>query len=301
MYRQVLLAVGNRPHVVKWAQRYGMGWGASRFVAGTSLEEVLSVAADLLQRKIQTTVDILGESVLTEEEADRACDAYLRLIQALPPGQHVSVKLSMMGLEIHSGNAYERVRRLVAYAAARGGFVRIDMEDSRYTAVTLEIFQKLWDAYPNACGTVLQAYLHRTSQDLQDLSLPTAKNFRLVKGAYLEPEAIAYQRKAEVDQRYWDLIVQSLTLGNYTAIATHDERLIERIWQWIDRHSVPPDRWEFQMLYGVKMSLLESLARAGCRTRVYVPYGKDWYAYYLRRIAERPANLLFFLKNLRRA
>jgi len=203
----------------------------------------------------------------------------------------------MMGIDVDRALGIEQTRELVAEAARLGSFVRIDMEDSRYTDVTLNAFRDFWSLYPGHVGAVLQAYLRRSSSDLEALS-DEPRNFRIVKGAYNEPPNLAFPAKADVDDHYRALVEQSLAAGHYTAIATHDERMIGHALRYIRAHNIPKDRFEFQMLYGINLGGLRELTREGYRTRVYIPYGTDWYAYFTRRLAERPANLLFFARAL---
>jgi proline dehydrogenase len=209
---------------------------------------------------------------------------------------NVAVKLTHLGLEIDEELAYANVRRLVEHATSHDQFIRIDMEQSEFVDPTLRIFRRLRESGLERVGTVLQAYLYRTPDDLESL-LPLAPNLRLVKGAYLEPEAIAYPRKADVDAVYARLMERMLTASGHTAIATHDETLIRHAIEFAQKHEIPQERFEFQMLYGVRPKLQLDLARRGYKVLVATPYGPEWYPYLMRRLGERPANLLFFLKN----
>jgi len=300
MFREVVIGLGNNPLVENVVKRYGMQMGASRFVAGRTLPDAVRVIQDINRQGVMVTLDHLGESVKNRTEAVQAKESYLAMLDVIKQKElnaNVSLKLTMMGLALDEDLARRHLGEIVQKAAETDNFVRIDMEDSPYTEVTLRLYEEMWDAYAPHVGVVLQAYLYRTLDDLKRLSTPS-RNFRIVKGAYMEPVAVAFPNKADVDENYYRLVTTSLELGNYTAIATHDEALIGRILQFIHNAAIPRDRFEFQMLYGVKFSVLKSLAREGYRTRVYVPYGEDWYAYYVRRIAERPANLLFFMRAL---
>ncbi|MCY0863751.1 MAG: proline dehydrogenase family protein [Sulfobacillus sp.] len=300
MFREVVIGLGNNPLVENVVKRYGMQMGASRFVAGRTLPDAVRVIQDINRQGVMVTLDHLGESVKNRTEAVQAKESYLAMLDVIKQKElnaNVSLKLTMMGLALDEDLARRHLAEIVQKAAETDNFVRIDMEDSPYTEVTLRLYEEMWDAYAPHVGVVLQAYLYRTLDDLKRLSTPS-RNFRIVKGAYMEPVAVAFPNKADVDENYYRLVTTSLELGNYTAIATHDEALIGRILQFIHNAAIPRDRFEFQMLYGVKFSVLKSLAREGYRTRVYVPYGEDWYAYYVRRIAERPANLLFFMRAL---
>ncbi|PSR28464.1 MAG: proline dehydrogenase [Sulfobacillus thermosulfidooxidans] len=300
MFRQLILGVGNNWLVSQAMQQYGMRLGASRFVAGSELDDAIKVVKDLNRDGISATLDHLGESITRAEEAIQARDSYLRMLDVIHQEgvqSHVSLKLTMMGLNLSADMARENLRQIVAKAHDYGNFVRIDMEDSRFTTDTLNLFQEIWSEYPANVGVVLQAYLYRTMDDLKTLS-GVGRNLRIVKGAYMEPVSVAFPSKPDVDDNYVRLVEYSLSHGNYTAVATHDEVIIGHVLRYVKDHHIAPDQFEFQMLYGVKYSVLRDLAREGYQTRVYVPWGRDWYAYYLRRIAERPANLLFFARNL---
>ncbi len=300
MFREVVLGLGNNSVVSGVVKRYGMQMGAARFVAGASLESAIQVTRDLNRRGIAVTLDHLGEAVKDEGEALAAKDSYLTILQEIQTSAvnaNVSLKLTMMGLALSMDLARANLMAVVKQASDFNNFVRIDMEDSPYTAITIGLFEEVWRAFPGHVGLVLQAYLYRTQEDLSRLSVPP-KNFRIVKGAYREPVAVAFPSKPDVDDNYVALVRQSLELGNVTAIATHDEMIIGRVLKYLRQNNIPKEQFEFQMLYGVKLAVLEQLAKEGYRTRVYVPYGQDWYAYYVRRIAERPSNLLFFARAL---
>ena len=298
MFREVVLGLGGNPLVEGLVKRYGMQLGAARFVSGGSLPDAIERIREINTRGVKVTLDHLGESVKNEAQAVEAKDSYLAMLDAIHQSgvdANVSLKLTMMGLSLREDLGQQHLLEVVAKAQAYQNFVRIDMEDTPYTDVTVRFFEKAYQAYPGRVGVVLQAYLYRTMDDLRHLSDPP-KNFRIVKGAYMEPVSVAFPAKADVDENYLRLVQESLSLGNYTCIATHDEQLIGRILKHIHDQNISRDQFEFQILYGGKFSLLESLAREGYQTRVYVPYGEDWYAYYVRRIAERPANLLFFAR-----
>ncbi len=277
-----------------------MQMGAARFVAGSTLPTALERVRDINSRGIMATMDHLGESVGDVTEAVDAKDSYLAMLDGIRQSgvqSTVSLKLTMMGLALDEELARRNLREIVAKAAEFQNYVRIDMENTPYTDATIRLFQEAHQIFPQNVGLVLQAYLYRTLDDLRNLSGSTA-NLRIVKGAYQEPVAMAFPSKPDVDENYVKLVQESLNLGNYTAIATHDERIIGQVLKFVHERNVPRERFEFQMLYGVGFSVLESLAHEGYRTRVYVPYGEDWYAYYVRRVAERPANLLFFARAL---
>ncbi len=300
MFREMVLGLGNNRAVSSVVKRYGMQMGAARFVAGDSLTSAIQVTRDLNRRGILVTLDHLGEAVREERAATQARDSYLAMLDQIASTQvkaNVSLKLTMMGLAVSEELARQNLIVIAQKAQEAKSFVRIDMEDSSVTSVTVALFQEIWRQYPAHLGLVLQSYLYRSQDDLKQLSDPP-KNFRIVKGAYQEPVSVAFPSKTDVDDNYVELVKQSLDLGNYTAIATHDEAIIGRVLKVIHHLDVPRDQFEFQMLYGVKLPVLEQLAREGYTARVYVPFGQDWYAYYVRRIAERPANLLFFARAL---
>lgn len=300
MFRELVLGLGNNAVVSGVVKRYGMNLGASRFVAGDSLATAVPVCQELNRRGIAVTLDHLGESVRDEPAAMEAKDSYLEILHTIADKglqANVSLKLTMMGLAVSVDLARSNLAAVVEAAAGFNNFVRIDMEDSPYTSITIDLFEEVWKKFPGHVGLVLQSYLYRSQDDLKRLSEPP-KNFRIVKGAYRESVAVAFPSKPDVDDNYVELVRQSLELGNVTAIATHDEVIIGRVLKYLKSHQVSPEQFEFQMLYGVKLGVLEELAKEGYRTRVYVPYGQDWYAYYVRRIAERPANMLFFARAL---
>lgn len=298
MFREMVLGVGTHPVVSGVIKRYGLGWGASRFVAGEELADAIAVAEAIGEDNIMVTLDHLGESVTRAEEAKAALDSCLEILDAIAErgvAGNISVKLTQLGLAFDQELARSHLTQIVERAAQHRNFVRIDMEDSPYTTVTLDLYREMSARYPEHVGVVLQAYLYRTQDDLQALS-DMPRNFRIVKGAYQEPVAVAFPVKSDVDANYFRLVTSALEAGHYVAVATHDEEIIGRVLQYVHHHGVPRDRFEFQMLYGVHYSVLKGLAKEGYRCRVYLPYGRDWYAYYLRRIAERPANLLFFAR-----
>lgn len=282
-----------------WAKR-----AAHRFVAGETAEEALQVVKRLNERGLLATLDHLGENVTNREEARAAAEEYLKLlpkIAELGLQSHVSLKLTQMGLDIGKEFCRENVERIVAKAEELKNFVRIDIEGSEYTTRTFDLFAELRGKYKNV-GAALQANLRRSEQDLKDL-IELGANVRLCKGAYKEPPEIAYQKKREVDASYLKLLEMLLSpearaKGAYAAIATHDERMIAQAKELAARNGIGKEEFEFQMLLGIRGRLAEELAREGYRMRIYVSYGTEWYPYYMRRLAERPANLLFILRNI---
>jgi proline dehydrogenase len=285
------------------ASRYGMRRPTSfarRFIAGETIEEAIEAARAVERGGRTHTLDYLGESVANLAEADAATCDYLRIVDAIIQagiGRNLSVKLTQLGLDVDRGTAVDNLRRILD--RAEGFFVRLDMENSPYTEVTLDIFETLWqDGYRNV-GVVLQADLHRTEQDVERVNKLGAR-IRLVKGAYREPKTVAYPRKADVDAAYARILKRLLLEGHYPAIATHDPVMIDLTKRFAREHGIRPDRFEFQMLYGIRRDLQHALIREGYRVRIYIPFGRQWFPYFMRRLGERPANLSFVLRALLR-
>jgi len=300
--RKLILGLAGNNLVAGAMTRHGLQAGAKRFVAGESLESALAVTEELNRQGLAVTLDLLGESVTdatTAKAMTADCASVLEGIEGRGLDANLSVKLTQLGLDLGPDLAFENMRLLQDLAGKQSNFVRIDMESSRLTDATLAITKVLLDRRPNV-GTVIQSYLRRSPADLASLALLNA-NVRIVKGAYLEPPDIAYSSKKETDNAYVQLVAQHLSAGCYTAIATHDEAMIESTLGFINQHQIPKTQFEFQMLYGVRSARQLELVRAGHRTRVYVPFGQDWYPYFVRRMAERPANLWFVAKNLFRS
>jgi proline dehydrogenase len=272
---------------------------SARFVAGETLEEALAVAGKLNAEGIAVTLDHLGESVSTLTEAAEARDVYLRALDALNSGGiqgNVSLKLTQFGLDLSAEQCLANVERLVRRAAEIGSFVRVDMESSAYTGRTLDLVHTL-HARHGAVGVVIQSYLYRSQADIEKLCAAKIR-VRLCKGAYLEPAAVAFPRKSEVDRSFLELTRYLLQNGVYPAIATHDEAIIRQTCRFAADRRIPRDGFEFQMLYGIRRDVQRRLVAEGYRLRLYVPFGKAWYPYYMRRLAERPANVFFILRNL---
>jgi proline dehydrogenase len=298
--RKAILASSGSPRVRRFADRHGLRLGASRFVAGEDLDACVAVLRRLNERGLYANTTLLGEDVLAEAEARAVADDYLTIVGRLHDEKlraNVALKLTHLGLDIDEELAYENVARVVQRAAELGNFIRIDMEYSALVDPTLRIYRRLREAGLDNVGTVLQSYLYRTPDDLEGL-LPLAPNLRLVKGAYLEPESVAYPKKADVDAAYLRLVERSLGAGGYTAIATHDERMIDHALAFAEREGVGRDRFELQMLYGVRPQLQLDLAARGYKVLVAAPFGPAWFPFFTRRLAERPANLLFVARNL---
>ncbi|HVH51384.1 MAG TPA: proline dehydrogenase family protein [Gaiellaceae bacterium] len=300
--RAVILAAAESPRLQRFVTKHGFRLGASRFVAGQSLDEAVPVLARLNAQGLQTNTTLLGEGIRSEAEARAAVDEYheaLERIESEGLRTNVALKLTNLGLSIDEELAYRNVAELIGHAATLGNFIRIDMEESAYVDATLRTYRRLREEGHDNVGTVLQSYLYRAEEDLASL-LPLTPNLRLVKGAYLEPAEIAYPEKSDVDAAYVRLMETSLTSGGFTAIATHDERLIDHAIAFTREHEIPSERFQFQMLYGVRPRLQLDLVGRGYDVLVATPFGPEWYRYLMRRLAERPANLLFFLKNLAR-
>jgi proline dehydrogenase len=298
--RSVILAAANSPRLQRFVQRYGFRLGAARFVAGESLDAAVPVLRRLNDQGLLTNTTLLGEGVRDEAATQTVVAAYrgvLDRIQAEGLKTNVALKLTHLGLPIDEELAQRNLAELVAHAARVGNFVRIDMEESSHVEVTLRIYRRLREGGHENVGAVLQAYLFRSEADLAAL-LPLAPNLRIVKGAYLEPASIAYPRKSDVDAAYIRLLETSLSGGGFTAVATHDETLIEHAISFAQERGVPRERFQFQLLYGVRPQLQLDLVRRGFDVLVAAPYGPEWYRYLMRRLAERPANLLFLLRNL---
>ena len=260
----------------------------------------MAVLRKLNDAGLYANTTLLGEAIPNEDGAAAVTAEYEQIIERLVAEKlkaNVALKLTHLGLSFAEETAYANVARLVERAGELGTFIRIDMEQSEYVDATLRLYERLRDAGHDAVGTVLQSYLYRTMDDLERL-LPRNPNLRIVKGAYLEPAAIAYPDKADVDRAYVELVERGLRGGAYIAVATHDEAIIRRVQAFTAREGIARDRFEFQMLYGVRPALQRSIAAEGYKVLVASPFGPDWYPYLMRRLAERPANLGFFLKNL---
>jgi proline dehydrogenase len=298
--RAAILHAAESARLQRLVQQHGKRVGAARFVAGETLDECVGVLRALNDAGLSANTTLLGEAIPDPEGAAAVTEDYERILERLVAENlkaNVALKLTHLGLSFDEEVAYENVEKLVAKAATLGTFIRIDMEQSDYVEVTLRIYERLRDAGYESVGTVLQSYLYRTADDLERL-LPRHPNLRIVKGAYLEPEAIAFPEKSDVDRAYLELVKRGLRGGAYIAVATHDESLIRKVQAFAARESISRDRFEFQMLYGVRPGLQRSIAAEGYKVLVATPFGPDWYPYLMRRLAERPANLGFFLKNL---
>jgi proline dehydrogenase len=298
--RSLILSAADSPRLQRVVQRYGFRLGAARFVAGETFDDAVPVLRRLNESGLLTNTTLLGEGVADEAETRSvvaACRDALDRIQAETLRTNLAVKLTHLGLSIDEELAERNLAELVEHAARAGNFVRIDMEESAHVDATLRIYRRLRESRHENVGAVLQSYLFRTEDDLAAL-LPLAPNLRLVKGAYLEPPEVAYPRKSDVDAAYVRLLETSFGGGGFTAVATHDETLIEHAIALARELEIPKERFQFQMLYGVRPRLQLDLVRRGFDVLVATPYGPEWYRYLMRRLAERPANLVFLLRNL---
>jgi proline dehydrogenase len=298
LYRSAVLGVAGNEQIKNLVRT--KGWGmASRFVAGESLESAIEAVDRLERENVHGILDLLGEMISSRAQVDEFVAQIMAIFPAIagkPWQKYVSIKLSQLGLDISPELALENGKRILESARSVGSFVRVDMEDSPRVDATLEVFRALRSEFDNV-GLVLQAMLRRTETDLEQLS-DLSPNLRIVKGAYLEPEHVAFPEKSTVDLQYRRLVYMNLEKGNHTAIATHDDAIIKDVKLFVERRGIPRDRFEFQLLYGVRRDLQRSLAQEGYTVRAYIPYGKDWYAYFSRRIAERPSNALFVLRGM---
>jgi proline dehydrogenase len=305
LLRSFFIGLSTNKAFRAFSERSAIGRKVSlRFVAGMSVEEAISAAAQLNAEGIDVSLDSLGESVLQVSQAEESAAIYHHLLDAIESRglkANVSVKLSQVGMDIGGPGAgpalAERiVGEIVAHAAHIGSFVRIDMEGSEYTEATIAMTERLHQQWPGAVGTVLQAYLFRTEQDVEQL-LAEGIRMRLCKGAYKEPPAIAFPAKADVDANYVKLMKRMVKSSVFCGIATHDEAIIDELREFVTVHGIDKRAFEFQTLYGIRRDLQRKLVAEGYGVRVYVPFGTEWYPYFMRRLAERPANVLFLAKN----
>lgn len=304
MLRSGLLYLSEQPSVFRFVRKNGLARKlASRFVAGETLDTAAQAVKDLNAARISASLDLLGESVTTEVEARAAADTAIQILERIAADRldaNVSMKLTQLGLDLDPASCAANARRVLERARSLEIFVRIDMESSAYTQRTLDLVEReLFPEFPKHVGVVIQSYLYRSAEDVRRL-VGLGMRVRLCKGAYKEPPAVAFPAKADVDKAYGELMEELLVGAAYPAIATHDEALITRARRFAEAHRIPSDRFEFQMLYGVRRDLQEQLVRAGHRMRVYVPFGTQWYPYLMRRLAERPANIAFILGNVLR-
>lgn len=297
--RNFFLFLSKNKILTRLAKRYGQRFGAARFVAGETVEQAVEVIKGLNRKGLKVTIDYLGEFIDNETEADLMADNCIMAIEAIGREKldsQMSLKLTSMGMDISDEIVITNMKRIMEAAKNHNVFVTIDMEDYERCAKTLQIFKQLRLEYDNI-GTVIQAYLFRTQEDVKDLD-EYAANLRLVKGAYKESPEVAFPDKADVDENYKRIIQMHLLHGHYTAVGTHDDAIIGFTKQFVKENEIPNEQFEFQMLYGIRPDRQLELAKEGYTMRVYVPYGTDWYGYFMRRLAERPANVTFILKGI---
>jgi len=296
------LLAGSTP-LKKIASRYGMRRPSSfarRFIAGETTAEAIDAARAVEARGMTITLDHLGESLSSLAQAENATREYLEIIDATVAagiGRNISLKLTQLGLDVDRACCVDNIRRVLDKAEANGFFIRFDMEGSRYTAVTLDIFETLWGLGYRDVGVVLQAALYRTEEDLARVMRLGAR-VRLVKVAYEEPKTVAHQKKHDVDDAYARLMNILLVSGNYPAFATHDPSMHARARQWAAERGIAACKFEFQLLYGVRRDLQQSLAAGGSLVRIYIPFGREWFPYFMRRLGERPANVAFVIRGI---
>lgn len=299
MMRNMFQSLGKSRTANRLAKRYGLRFGAARFVAGETIQQSIDAVRGLNQDGRVATLDHLGEFVFSEAEALESADMCIQTLDAIAKSgviSNLSLKMTSLGLDISRDLCVSNMRRILDRARMHGNFVRIDMEDYAHCQISLDIYRELRKDYDNV-GIVIQAYLFRTMQDIDDLH-ELGANLRLVKGAYKESPQVAFPEKSAVDENYKKIIQKHLLNGHYTAIASHDEAIINFTKDFAKKNNISVAQFEFQMLYGICEELQKQLVKEGYRVRIYVPYGVDWFGYFMRRLAERPANVWFVLKNM---
>jgi proline dehydrogenase len=303
MMRALLLKFSNSPGLARWVTSHKTTRRMSqRFVAGESLDQAVAAARVCNADGMKVSLDLLGESVTNADEARAARDAYLGIFDRIAQEQldaNVSMKLTQLGLDLDLELCQGMVEEIVSRAVGYGNFVRVDMEASAYTQRTIDVVKRVRAKSP-AIGVVVQSYLRRTESDVRDL-LALGCRMRLCKGAYKEGPDVAFPAKADVDANYVTLMKMMLPSGIYHGIATHDPKMIAATEQFVAEKGIGKEAFEFQMLYGIRTDLQRELVKRAYNLRVYIPYGKDWFPYFMRRLAERPANMMFFVRNLSRS
>ena len=302
MLKDSLLHLAQNPRMKEFVTHNRVARGAvRRFVAGELLDDAIQATQALNRRGIQVALDLLGENVTDTQKARTATHDYIQALDLLKKTDvdaNISVKLTALGLDISNDLCDENLRTILDCARELNVFICVDMEGSLYTERTVDTVLRMHEHY-DIVGTVIQSYLYRSYNDIEQL-IAQGVRIRLVKGAYQETESVAYQEKSDVDKNYLQLMEMLLARGNFPAIATHDERIIAAACKYARDHGISKSSFEFQMLYGIQRDLQEKLVKQGYNMRVYVPYGSQWYPYLMRRMAERPANLMFFMKNILR-
>ncbi|NRD76833.1 proline dehydrogenase [Bacillus sp. BRMEA1] len=295
--KNVFLYASQSKGLNKAAKKWGLRFGASQVVAGETIESAIKKVQELNNKGLICTLDHLGEFVSSREEALEATEYNVKTLKAIAKSgvnSNLSVKMTQLGLDIDRDFCLSNMKRILETAKKHNNFVRIDMEDHAHCQITLDILRELRETYDNV-GTVIQAYLFRSHQDVKELKgIP----LRLVKGAYKEPPEVAFQEKEKVDENYLKIIEEHLLSGSYTAIASHDHHIIAKVKQFARENNIPRDQFEFQMLYGFRTDMQLKLVQEGYKMRVYIPFGNDWFGYFMRRLAERPQNVSFALKGL---
>jgi proline dehydrogenase len=295
--KNIFLYASQNKGLNKAAKKWGLKFGAAQVVAGVTIGSAMEKVKELNDKGLVCTLDHLGEFVYTREEALEATEYNVKTLEAIAKtgvNSNLSVKMTQLGLDIDRDFCVGNMRRILETAKETNNFVRIDMEDYSHCQITLDILRELRDTYENV-GTVIQAYLYRSEQDVKELK---GVPLRLVKGAYKEPVKVAFQDKQQIDENYFKIIKEHLLSGSYTAIASHDHNIIAKVKSFVKEHNISRDQFEFQMLYGFRTELQLKLVQDGYKMRVYIPFGDDWFGYFMRRLAERPQNVSFALKGL---
>ncbi|MFC1564772.1 proline dehydrogenase family protein [candidate division KSB1 bacterium] len=303
--RALMLSVAENETVRRLTTKYGMATPdsfARRFIAGENIDEGIEATKKLNEGGITATLDLLGENVTKVEESHAAKDVFLNILDKIAAEKvdsNISMKLTQLGLDLGNDVCIENVHGVIERAAKYNNFVRVDMEGSDYTQRTIDVFKHLYDKFPEHTGIVLQSYLYRTEFDVRDMNNLGAR-VRLCKGAYREPEIVAFQNKKMVDLNYIRCAELLLTEGNYPGIATHDENIINWVKEFTEKEGISKDKYEFQMLFGIRRDLQRQLVTEGYNIRIYVPFGTEWFPYFSRRLGERIGNVMFILRNLYR-
>jgi proline dehydrogenase len=303
--KALFYALSRSASLKRLASQYGMassGSFARRFIAGETIDEAIEAARALQAQSLLITLDYLGESVRSIDEASAATREYVRLIDVIVASgieRNISLKLTQLGVDVDRATCVDNLRRILEPARTHGFFVRIDMENSPYTDVTIEVFETMWQQEYRNLGVALQAGLYRTESDIRRMNELGAR-VRLVKGAYKEPASVAHQQKADVDAAFVKLMQILLDDGTYPAIATHDDNMVTIAREHAERRGIVRNAFEFQLLYGIRRDLQSSLLAAGYPVRVYVPFGREWFPYFMRRLGERPENVGFVIRSVLR-
>lgn len=299
--RRIILGISENKFVKNFVGKYGLRLGAKRFICAEDLKDSINEVKRLNAEGFLVTLDHVGEGITTREEAIEAYNEAIAILDLIAENEldsNISIKLTQLGLIIDPELCYENVRKLTARAQMYDNFVRIDIEDAAVVQITIDLFKKIQAEFTNRhIGLALQAYLYRTEADIDDLGR-LGTNLRLIKGAYKESRDIAFPNKKDVDSNFLNIIKTHLLNGNYTAVATHDQRVVDEVKKFVKENDIPNSLFEFQMLYGISLDLQKLLLEEGYTVRVYTPYGKDWFPYFSRRVAERPSNAFFVLKGL---